>query len=893
MLFTLMPAANQPSKLQLCHVETFAHFAAYFQNHKSWAYAGKKGKTPEQMHCFSPAEFGKKTKIDETGQTVISATNDNVVAVHFGVLDFDGVPFPRLMQQLQKFNTVDWFGYTTFSHGTKQAPDGSLAYSFRLVLPFDRPAQPEEWPDVWHGLSKLVENINDETCFDLRRIYFLPATHIERDHLKIVLRNPFEAARAGAMSVNTLKGWGSTVVRKATKHAVVDKEELSVVTLSKDDLIDLASELRKSKRSSQRRNLGKVLTRIVEGTVYATEGRDEILFKLCGEIAQRFPNADPESVALLFDQSIGATCSAVDGNPTEDHHKVVEKFIRQREKKLGELSERIEEKHLQSRHNIREAFKPLGIERDTPYSDAELLDFAEESDVSVSELKRRWIISYGKACYLMVGGKYKSPVMRDELPFAAKRDLAPAVSAGVDVGDEDSAGLMKPVDIIARYGTLARRAVCDFTATKTYYDADEQTIYEATCPIRLDEEHDAEYVPWVATWLQFLGGDKHSLLLDWISVVTHLERPATILYMKGPKGVGKSSFGHGLSMLWTKQGATNLGSAFGNWNDVIATCPFLMADEVMPQELRRAPSTVLREFSQNTNRKIRKRFMSEIDTKGALRIALFANNIDILHTEENLTTDDIAAFSQRLLLITPDPRTADLLAAFKNMGLDFRKEVYQYGALARHALHLKKERMQSVLNRNERFLVEDHSDNELMNAMIAHTGVRSAVLQWIVCYLQRPDQAKQIIGYKVLVMDGEVFVSSEGISTAWGSYMDRYSQPDMKRVGQALKGISHGDARVLPLTEGGMTRFFHIRKEVLFIWASSTGYSSEQEIRQGLAKSTLIPRADQPVVALFNQSNGPAKEVGSLTDFGMWKQAKAEEKAAKAAGTSNGNGTHV
>lgn len=861
MLYTYVPQLDRPDQYELIEAP-FSHFAYRFREHKIINVESNRGKTPTWCEAFSPAEFDGGLKPNKHNVLVRGTDNDNVARLHFAVLDFDkNITAERFAVILQRFARIEGFAYTSFSHGKPDPESGLMGLGrWRLVMPFSRPVSRAEWPACWHGLYLACDKLCDDSCDDPRRMYYAPVAHVSRAEMKGFAYWSGDPEGSCLDVEDLIRRGEQQAMIKAHKGKVKANEDLDTTELTADEFSDFVDQL-KMRRSTRDRAMAKKLEIIRDGKVFEQKRgqRDETLWKLLSAVAERFPNASWESVFAIFRPSLGAT-AALHGEPpnhVEDHEqeKVKNKFERAAANKLNQLEEKARAEHHTQTQFIREAFAPLGIHRETPYTDAELAGFAEDFKVTIGDLKKRWVIKHGQSCYIMVGGTYREPIHVNSLSQAAKRDLAPAKTAGVEIGDDDY--LKTSEEILREYGTVARSALIDLTARSTYYDHYAQRIVEATCPLR---NLPSENCAWIEAWLYCLAGHKVELLKDWISVVTLLDRAATILYMKGSRGIGKSLFINGLARLWTnKSGATDMATIFDNFNEAVTRCPLVYADEHMPKNLKDSSSAFLRRMQQDTTRKMKRKFHDEADMYGALRMVIMANNKDMLLTDENLTTDDVDAFIQRVLYIEcpgrqdEDDKDSSPASVFlRNMkaqfGIDGAKEILENDALAKYALYLRDTRAESA--DRGRFFVHD-TDNELEFMLTVQSGIRMKVCQWLCAWLLKRDKGN-FSRDGVIVQRGRIYVTADAVYSDWDMYLGKHNSPALPLLARALEGLSEGPPRALPI-RGSMSiqPYYAIRTEFLLYWAQRSGFASDWALRQSLISDSKIS-FDQETANVYN-----------------------------------------
>ncbi|MCK4717694.1 MAG: hypothetical protein KAT70_03405, partial [Thermoplasmata archaeon] len=491
--------------------------------------------------------------------------------------------------------------------------------------------------------------------------------------------------------------------------------------------------------------------------------------------------------------------------------------------------------------SIRMAFRGSAWQgRDTPYTPQELDAFSQAEGVSPEEFSRRWIVQRAASFYFYVGPRgYVGPYGKDDGKLAAHTFLSPATSVGVRLSELTLTGefVQRTVqDLAMEYGTIADALALDLTAQKSTFLSPIGTLVEAPCPIR---NMAPEYSPEVHQWLHLLAGAQYVHLEQWLAWVTHLDRPSVALFLEGVPGSGKSLLAKGLARLWTQNQPTTLDQALGHFNQALAECPLVFADEVLPKDFRgRGRTGELREFIQGDSRPYRRKYLPDATLKGAARVIIAANNRTMLEGEENLTPNDVAAIVGRFLHIEAGELAAQFLKHTDT------KTWVSGDAIARHVLYLVHHVKRP--DNPPRFLVEAHAGS-LHRAMTTSTAMGSAVAHWLVSYLMQPAKLRggRMAGdsaYLVRVVGGKLHVNPRALTDHWETYA---TNEDSKRatarnVSNGLRGISSTDAKSrVSLTVPGYSvrnrpKFYAVRTEDLVEWATSTGYSSAEELLEAM-----------------------------------------------------------
>lgn len=744
---------------------------------------------------------------------------DGVQCVHFGVLDLDHWSDDDIVELVASLVARGHAYYiaSTWSHG-KRGPDDNCA---RLLLPFSRPVLASEWSRFWPVLNaEYARSRADSKCKDIGRSYFFPS--YEEGGAKAPFHDFVEVGEL--VDVDALLGR----VGGASVGAIDDAADAPMfgqgMTLTPDMLRDLGRRLSGSS-STHRNTIGKLLIRASKGEAYAREpgsgtgpahlpeGRNDTTFKMVATICEYYPHVSPESVASCF----AASVAAMGGEPVASD---IEGMVRR------------------TQDGARKAHSLLiheAIGRFEPYTEAEIQTMADRLEVSLAQLRRRWVIQRDRTYYILKNGNYTC-YTEAEAGNAALIDLAPAITANVDTYKITAQGPKRktPQELVADYGTVATSVRVDMTAQHSYYDASLGAMIEAPCPIRVRPKRHED----VEEWLSVMAGAQHERLLQWIAALPVLAEPCAALYLEGDPGTGKSLLGFGLCQLWA-DAPTTLSEAFGTFNHSLMRCPFVFGDETAPEDARGMHKTSkLREFIQARARPLTRKFMPNATLVGCARVLLAANNLSLLETTEQLTEADIAAIVERLFYIHVNPGSRAWLLARESIEPGFTTRWVQHKAMAEHALWLAETR---TFQRHGRFLVAGEANSDLVKTLTTSTGLRSAVCHWLTEYIFNPSRLRssakaQIVAPLVLVSRGRLLVNSRAIVETWCDYLpnDKYRQPKPLEVAKALRGLSIKEITMRKADGSGNQKFREVDLDRVAVWAASAGYGTRDDIEHAL-----------------------------------------------------------
>lgn len=763
---------------------SWADFAAKLGPHKFSS--GAKENSP----AFSPATFREGTT---------SRKDENVTELSMFVCDIDHATGE---QALAAMELVVERGLAAIIYSTwRHAED---PWRLRICVPLSRPVPASEWRAFWERANKLFLNLCDKKCKNPSRIFFGPFAPVGTEE-----QNFYEVVEGTTLDVDSL---GVGVLPTETESFV--DSIVSLEKLTRDRLEKFAKVMCK-KSDDFSSDIGMRLLKIVKGDPFAEPGeRDNVIFKLASSLAKRFPNCDPASVAALFAPSLQLMSKVAGECPTVED--VAKKFQRaQQSLSVCVLSDR-------ERERISEVF---GGGRDTPYT-------AEEIKAFGPNIKRRWIVQYGKAFYVFCNGTYNLYSKEDVLA-AVVRDLAPAKSAGVELFNivDDRVVQKGAKALVQEYGTVALHIEADYRAQFSYYNEITQTMVEAPCPLRKGVK--PVFHEEIDVWLQLISGPRYEELLDWLAWVYELGRPCVALFVTGPKGTGKSLLGYmAASPFGTPP--TPLEEVFGSFNAAMLKNPVCMADEHLPKDHRgHSRNPELRFHVQAVERQLHRKHLPNVVLRGATRTLVVANNMNVLSTAESLSVEDIDAIGARYLYIEAQPEAAEYLEDV--VGHARVKEWVDLGLLAEHMLWLRENRK---VESKGRFLMKPSP--EIQNQLLVRNGPRGAVCQWFCSYLLNRELFDDDAGTNRLVRikNGRLLANVAGIVKFWTPFVPNEKCPPTGVISEALAGISHPERYRYKDQRGNWVKYRHVDVSRIFAWVQQSLWIDEDRLKEILSVDT-------------------------------------------------------
>lgn len=578
---------------------------------------------------------------------------------------------------------------------------------------------------------------------------------------------------------------------------------------------------------------------ILRGEAFGAPGeRDTMINEVCATIGFKDPDTDPEALLEILRLSLVEMADAAhcDKDPYDvaleklsRHQATARQERAEKEKQDAEIREIVARKARVITDQTTAQTEAQGGK----YTAEELQSFYTKQDCSSMEFEKRWIIQRGETFYVFVDGKYMPPLSRGELEGSLPRDLAPAP---VELTIETAQGGMrykKTAELLRDYSTVARHSEANMTVSDSYYDHRTQTFVEAACrrrPLKAREDKQ------VHAWLLLLGGDRAELLLDWIATITELDRQTCAVYIVGKPGDGKTMFAEGLARLYTTGAPTELESVLGNFNESLLHCPIIFGDEKMPSQL--GNSGTVRQIIGSNSRQLKRKFRTEADLVGAIRLILAANNDTLLNFEESLSAWDQEAVAKRFLYVMPSPKCGAYLRALG--GRTGTNDWITGDRIACHALWLKETRQ---VVRGDRFLVE--ADSKALSRMLATQGKwPGLVCEWICKHIYQPSVA--VKASAIQIGDGKIYANATELGNLWSIYLTNQAAPTAGLLGRTLSKLSTDKIRL------GTQRYHVLDVETVLDWADRNQVGDVEAMRAAVegaviehkAKIIALPRLD-------------------------------------------------
>ena len=647
----------------------------------------------------------------------------------------------------------------------------------------------------------------------------------DRDKRQSIVEHTREQLEAN----EDILGWGTLAM--ILPYDVVEKVRgLVERPPSIDDLqlIRYAKQLMRSKHD-YKAELGDALEKICKQRVIP----EPLVLKLATELGERFFEYDAHSIAERFESSLKFMRGEGENVTVEQVETRIkqrqEEFKQQRRDRRKEEQERQRFVEHDKASRIRESFNNG---RSHPYTAEELKQF--ESAIGTGH---QWILQKDRAFYFFHYGQYRGPYSDAESHNAALRELSPASSAGVELYKitRDGAEFKSMRQLVAEYGTVADELLLDMRSQATTYDPKTRTIIEAPCPLRpITPRYHAD----VDEWLYWLAGpDYWNDLKTWLAILPRLDIVRVALFLTGKKSLGKSMLAQGCSRLWTTRGPTSLESAFGTFNDIVASCPLCFADEQLPKDFRGyTMNPQLRHHIQATERTYKRKHLPNGKLIGVTPTIVAAHDPSILRTPEELSNNEIEGIMERYFHI---PVRDEAAAYLQNLRpTTFERGWVEGDVIAEFIMWLYHNHQHE---KQGRFYI-DRPDVENTRWLATSSGARSAVLRWLCAFLadRRLFEGNANTLMHVRVHKGELLVNITGLLKFWDLYVGNEKCPPSGKLATTIGELSESKRRVQLMNGKDVpTNYRVINTENLLAWAKNSDFIAPEEILKQLSVDSV------------------------------------------------------
>lgn len=328
------------------------------------------------------------------------------------------------------------------------------------------------------------------------------------------------------------------------------------------------------------------------------------------------------------------------------------------------------------------------------------------------------------------------------------------------------------------------------------YDQRDRTLYEACAPW---SEVEPEYNERIDHWLRLLGGSQQERLLDWLATVRRIDRPTSVLYLQGPKAIGKSMVWEGLAGLWRSRAAVPYETLSASFDGQLAESLLVVADEGMQDRSfgRGSPSAIFRTVVTSSRRTVKRKNLPDAVLEACFRLVVTSNDDEALNLREQLSAESVEAIAERILYVVSGPEAGAYLRSIG--GRETTEAWVRGGGLVRHVLWLEQTR---EVKSGNRLLVEGVSAT-LVSGVTQKAGVNRHVVAALCRYLDKYDDrrarttADRVMGDlgpayhpRITLEAGDLFVNLEALHDRWTLLHGERDRVTRDALARALRALS-------------------------------------------------------------------------------------------------------
>lgn len=726
---------------------------------------------------------------------------------------------------------------------------------FRLILPLERPATQKEWKATREDFATLrgfpigkdengKDTGGDPKANNANTMFFWPSHSPDGAH---------EIERGHGRFVQVISS--STVVLKESKTT----DGKGITGIPGHD----GGFLRRWSVSTPGTEPKILYEKFKAGFPIAAIGnRDNELQKAMWCVANRMDghqihDTDEDIILLFMANSIRATPSPQEGDElTADH--VREKLRRARRDVLSERTGQLLEK--QKEEEFRESLFKNSISMELniavptvlpviatePWNDNEEQEFSEKY-FSGQFVKPLLLIREGKQFFVFTRKGF-SPRLPNEYvgSYGVREGI---INSGLNpVGIKRGETFVKTgKDILDGYP--ARTDIILTTQGSfvghSRYDPETKIFTEVVNPMRrLEPYYDEEIAEFLA--LYCVKERDHAHLLAWLKRFPNLDLPNNVLFVYGPKNIGKSLISVALSRYWGRNSGIKPENFFETFQDAFVECPFIVADEGLPKGM--VNSNEIRTFATTEEHNVNRKNLPTVTWKGCARMFISANNPDELKfSKDVLNQESIEAIESRFFRMEVSEQIKDFIAI--RGGRAWTETLVAGDRFIRHVEWIHQYYQHRPLSEGERFPAQTDPADRMHDTMRLDQNLSEQACTLIWYCLKSPmagpaaDAWKnqhifwyEIHGRRHLCVSSQIAQDA----TLWSVATEgqKVPVPDKRTLGRTLKLLASSHFK---LEEGGRRiqekRVWPIDLELFARWAVQSGYP-ESEIAR-LLKPTI------------------------------------------------------
>lgn len=756
--------------------------------------------------------------------------NSGVEAVGALVYDLDDKSDEFMSQLRASLAGIEHIFHTSYSH---LLPGKSNR--FRIIVPLARPANRKEWRATRlsfahaHGFLGDDDRKADSEC----TFFYWPAHSADAPHL-------IEHVKGRLLDVETT----TTVERPKESRSAVDGKN-GPLTGKPGNHSNFIQRWSKSPPS----DAFDWYARFRDGLPIAAEGsRDDALQKAMWVVANRMTNeqlhdVDEDVIVDFMTKSIDETPGPEDDRISKDD--VRSKLRRARRDVLAERAGQLTEKKdsdefleslFKKVHPSPEMGKVNNVALVPPTEIWTEEDFQKISNEFFEGTPVKPVVLLGKQFVVFTKRLGFSQRLANEYvgSYGVQESLG---SSGIEpLGIKRGEVFVRSgKDILDKYPKVCSIAkdVRGAFVGKSHYNSESKIFTEVVNPIRqVEPVRDLEIDQFLRAYCSKPRDYDH--LLAWLKRFPNLNLPNNVLFVYGPKNIGKSLIGIALARFWGRENGIQPFNFFSTFQDAFVECPFILADEGLPKDM--VNSNQIRTFATTGEHVVNRKHMPAVRWVGYARMLINANNVDELKfSKDVLNQESIEAIEARFLRIEVSEKIRQFID--ERGGRTWTETLVAGDRFIKHVQWLAQNHQHPQLSTDARFPAMTDPEDRMHDSARLDQKLSEPVcaLVWR-CLMRTAEQSvneawegRRIFWHNInnkrqLCVSSQILNHKD--SQLWKNVTENQNipRPDARTLGMTLKLLA--DSR-FKLNAGGVRigqeRYWPIDLELLKKWAVQSG----------------------------------------------------------------------
>lgn len=684
--------------------------------------------------------------------------------------DLDKMSLSDLEDVTRRLDGLSCILYPTYSNLSERKGG---TYCYRALLELTDEYDPWDLPVIWTAVNALVGGRLDPATINRPDLgYYLPSHPASSGQVMPVRGEGDPLNLHELLDIGAQLGGRPELPQQFTGSPIRPQEYADGTAPSKTAIrIKLNAWKQQGDEQAERALL------LLDGKPsFAPGERNTGLFSVARRIGATWRNSDPCAIAEAFN-GVGWDMLNTDGDiPLSTLADMIHR-------QQCRISEQVEQQQ-----SLQIAEATAGA-RSESVTDSEI----ERLESNFGTMWRQHIVAilHKSVFFLKPDSTYDpAPITKDNIFVAARSRLA-VFGDEIEYTYETKEGPKRKTlsQFLEEYGTVVDKAVYDLCRPEGGWDAMDRAIL---LPVGHRKVGPVEH-PEIQAWLDTCD----PILTDMLSRMPNHDRMLPALLLTGSSSTGKTLLAKGISRIYA-DGPSPAEAALDKYNgQTLVRCPIVFMDESAAPQYKKEGTTFLRRFLVQDTWHLDEKHLSRMELHGYLRMIIAGNSTEIMSTEEEMSSEDREAFSERLVHVCMDPGKEEL---GKHAGDEIQHNWLDKRHLAEHVLWLSEN--WQIKNPGKRFAVRQ-PPNAFHASISSYAGTGQEVLYWLLSYLAAP-HTLDTAGKAIQVCNGELRVHPTTVVQNWSTYITHNRIPGPAAISRAVRAIStgYGHRKKIPTASG-------------------------------------------------------------------------------------------